>query len=153
MTKSIPCVVDTNVLHHANRQHFGSDLEARRKLARRLALLREIKEGHRPLLISRRVVQEYREHLRGPFNDYVQEFLSIAVSGATPISHNWVKLTGAERDRALKTCRFPAEDLFLLRTAYLKDRTTVIFSEERRVTKTDSCTHRYFSVHVRDPAV
>lgn len=145
-----PCVVDTDVLHHANQHFAAKDLKRRRALARRVQLLVEINRGERVLLTSKPLVDQYTRHLRPPFNDFVQMFLDLATRPAAHVRSNWANLSGSQRDQALNACRFPREDLFLLRTAYGEK--SVIFSEENRVVITDRCIHRYFRVHVENPA-
>jgi hypothetical protein len=144
-----PCVVDTDVLHHSNRDFPADDRRLRLKLARRIELLRQIAAGHRVLLVSRTLLGQYSHHLQRPFNLYLQEFLSVATQPTPNVRFNWAMLTGAQRDRAHRACRFPGEDILLLRTAY--GVRSVIFSEETRVVAADSCIHRYFRVHIQDP--
>lgn len=141
------CVVDTNVLHHANQSITSG---AKPKLRKRLGLLTQIVAGDTTLLISKAVLKEYREHLRPPFTDLVQAFWDAATRPAPNVRSNWKNLSGAERDRARKSCRFPQHDLFLLRTAY--GERSVIFTEEDILVARDECIHKYFGVHVRDPS-
>ena len=141
------CVVDTNVLHHANRRIANGQSA---KLRKRIALLTESVAGRVTLLISKALMNDYSQHLRPPFNDFVQAFWDAATRPAPNVRRNWRKLSGAERDRARWTCRFPQHDLFLLRTAYGEE--SVIYSEEQALVATDGCIHKFFKVHVRDPS-
>ena len=107
MPKNAPCVVDTNVIHHANQGLAMSEIAAKRRLSKRLQLLQEIRRGSRELLISRKLTDEYRTHLRPPFNDFVRAFLEIALGSTAQVVMSWTQLSGSDRDHALKRCRFP----------------------------------------------
>jgi hypothetical protein len=141
------CVVDTVVLQSANAS-LAHEPKAGRKRRGRLRLLRTISDGMLVVLYSQRLIAEYRARVREPRNDHIRAFFELLTSErAVP---NWASLTGSEHDVALKKCRFPQEDLHVLRTAYCGDETT-IFTEEARMLRTDRCIHREFSVHVREP--
>jgi hypothetical protein len=144
------CVVDTIVLHRANQARLGQREEGDALRERRLLLV-ELIQQRRTLLISRRVVQQYRDHLVRPLNDVVRAFLEYATAPdpSQEVVVNWSPLTGTERDLALGKCRFPQHDLFLLQTAY--GFASTILTEEPRLVRTDDCLHRRFGVHVRDP--
>lgn len=145
-----PCVIDTVVLHRANRSVVasGNELPA---LRRRQALLFEVVHGKRRLLISPRLVEEYSRHLVRPLNDIVRALLEYATAPMPPagVTMNWKRLTGSERDHALKRCRFPKHDLHLLQTAF--GEVSIIFTEEKSLTRAGECIHQKFRVWVSDP--
>lgn len=139
------CVVDTVVLVNANK--LLSDTEHDAMFARRLKLLESIQSGKYIVLISKKLMQEYNKELPQPRNDFIKAFFEIVSDSSRSVT-NWVKLTGALREIAHK-CRFPWEDMHVLRTAIRERSTSTIFSEENRMLVTDKCIHREVRVHIR----
>lgn len=118
-------------------------------IRRRLDLLTRILEGRLQLLLSGRLLIEYKQQLRSPRNDHVRALFEI-IDRADRVVWNWRKpWSGAERDKASR-CRFPQEDQHVLRTA-VRDTTTTIYTEERRMLRVDDCIHRSFRVHINAP--
>jgi hypothetical protein len=142
--------IDTTVLRRANVPLVGNRASAT-LLARRLSLLQRIQRREITILLSERLLQEYREQLRIPLNDFVRTFLEIVTTpDGTHVLMNWKNpWSGGDRARA-RGCRFPQEDDHVLRTA-IRGQRTAIYSEENRMLATDACIYREFRVHVQEP--
>lgn len=142
--------VDTTVLRRANVPLVGNRASAA-LMARRLSLLQRVQRRELIILLSERLLQEYREQLRIPLNDYVRAFLEcVTTPDGTRVLMNWkTPWSHGDRSRA-RGCRFPLEDDHVLRTA-IRGRRTAIYSEERRMLATDDCIYREFRVHVQEP--
>ncbi len=142
--------IDTTVLRRANVPLVGNRASAT-LLARRLSLLQRIQRREITILLSERLLQEYREQLPVPLNDFVRAFLEIVTTpDGTHVLMNWKNpWSGGDRSRA-RGCRFPQEDDHVLRTAIRAQR-TAIYSEENRMLATDACIYREFRVHVQEP--
>ena len=142
-------VVDTCVLQKANAP-IGAGIKEASKFAKRLELLRRIRRGQLHVLISSKLLAEYRRQVRQPRNVFVQVFMEMVASpdGATSIT-NWCRWSGNNRGCASK-CRFPREDYHVLRTA-IHEKESAILSEEHRMLITDACIHNKLRVHVIDP--
>ena len=142
--------IDTTVLRRANVPLEGNRASAR-LLARRLSLLQRIQRREIIILLSKRLLQEYREQLPIPTNDFIRAFLEIVTTpDNTHVQMNWRNpWSGGDRNRA-RGCRFPEEDDHVLRTA-IRGQRTAIYSEENRMLLTDACIYREFQVHVLEP--
>ena len=143
------CVVDTTVLQKANAP-ITKPVARGSKFARRLAVLRGIREGRIVALHSPRLIQEYEEHVKEPRNEFVRAFFELLnnVGRATcNATYNWPPWTGAVKEKARK-CRFPREDYHVLRTA-IRGTPSTIITEEERMLRTDACIYRELRVHVR----
>jgi len=114
--------------------------------ARRLAVLRGIREGRIVALHSPRLIQEYEQHVKEPRNEFVRAFFEL-LDDVGRATYNWHPWTGAVKEKA-KKCRFPPEDYHVLRTAIRGNPSTII-TEEDRVLRTDRCIYRRLRVHVR----
>ena len=146
---SKPCVVDTMVLRKANAA-LTKQPHQHRDFSRRLALLSRIQRSELQVLISEKLIHEYRQQIEEPRNDFVKSFFELLLDPAKSKPNYHKPWSGKER-QAQHDCRFPPEDVHVLRTAVLTDHPSTIFSEEERMLKTDACIHRRFSVHVSDP--
>ena len=142
------CVIDTMVLRKANAPLRDAPREGR-AFAKRLALLQRIRNDELRVLISAKLIAEYRQQVLAPRNDFVTSFFAI-LDDTTRCKRNWPPWPG-RRKAQQDQCRFPAEDTHVLRTAFLDDEQSTIFTEEKRMLPTDACIHRNFGVHVRDP--
>jgi hypothetical protein len=137
-------VVDTCVLQAANAPLEHTPREGRAILDR-IALLKRLLDGVLTPAWSKALWDEYQEHVPEPGrNDFIVAFYALLAQ--TPPTYT--KLTGAQRSR-LRTCRYPPEDVHLLRTALPGPAT--IATEEDRLLRVDAPVHRYFQVHVRTP--
>jgi|SRR6267378_1939868 len=142
--------IDTTVLRRANVALEGNRASAK-LLARRLSLLQRIQRREITILLSKRLLQEYREQLPIPLNEFVRAFLEIVTTpDGRHVLMNWKNpWSGGDRSRA-RGCRFPEEDDHVLRTA-IRGQRTAIYSEENRMLMTDDCIYREFRVHVQEP--
>jgi hypothetical protein len=142
--------IDTTVLRRANVPLVGNRAFAR-LLARRLALLQRIQRSEITVLLSDRLLREYREQLSTPHNEFIRAFLELVTRpDGTHVVMNWrTPWSSGDRSKA-RECRFPAEDDHVLRTA-IRGQRTAIYSEEHRMLVTDACIYREFRVHVREP--
>jgi len=142
-------VVDTGVLQKANAP-VGEEVRERSKFARRLRLLSRVKRRLLRVLVSERLLAEYRRQVPKPRNDFVRAFFELLTQpgGAVP---NWCRWSGSNRSHA-SDCRFPPEDYHVLRTAIYPTGSTIL-SEEHRMLVTDACIYRRLRVHVIDPTV
>ena len=115
--------------------------------------LQTIQAGERTALISTQLLQEYRQILESR-NDFVNIVKAICEIRSDPgkCVYNWRKpWGGAERER-IRRCRFPREDVRVLRTAVtVKSTQSIIYTEEQRMLVSDACVHRNFRVHIRVP--
>lgn len=151
MGTSRECVIDTTVLQKANAPLCQSP-SARSQFRTRLSLLEKIRKGTLIVLISPRLLHEYSQQVRSPRNDLIKAFFEILArrgpGGAVP---NWhTPWGGSQRSKASK-CRFPREDMHVLRTAVRPNRSWIV-TEEDRMLRTDACIHREFSVHIVHPS-
>jgi hypothetical protein len=139
------CVIDTVILQKANATITREPRPAA-LFRRRLALLTEIANGTRQLLISQRLLTEYEQRIPSPRNDFIRAFFEL-VQQPDRVIWNW-KRPWSGNDRAtMRRCRYPGEDEHVLRTA-IRDRQSVIFSEENRMCRADVCVFRNFRVHI-----
>jgi len=142
------CAIDTSVLQKANA------LVTKRPrptsvFARRIRLLRDVFAGRRTVLISRRLLAEYRSKLPSPRNDVILAFFAFLADPARPNRiENWPRWRGSDREKARK-CRFPAHDNHVLRTAIRPNRSAII-TEDSRMLQADKCIYRDFRVHIVD---
>jgi predicted nucleic acid-binding protein len=144
----VKAVVDTNVLQKANAA-IENQPRSGRKFLKRLELLKAIHGGTIKILVSRKLLNEYRQQIREPRNLYVQNFFAL-LTQPDGVVLNWTSWSGQVREKASR-CRFPNEDRHLLRTAICPNERTQIISEEIRLLRTDTCIYREFSIHVIDP--
>lgn len=143
------CVIDTMILQKANAP-IRVPLREGSLIRGRLNLLRRIQNAELVVLVSKKLLHEYREHVRSPRNDAVTAFFALvaAPDGRRAISNWHTPWSTAEQEKAGK-CGFPKHDDHLLRTAILPDDASTIVTEETRLLKTDDCIYRAFGVHVR----
>jgi hypothetical protein len=137
-------VVDTMVVQKANaplvhRPRSSAQINAR------FQLLLAMYERRLVLLVSKMLLKEYETKVPEPRNDYVKAFLELAVSPGRAIV-NWAAWSGARRENA-RRCRFPREDVHLLRTA-IRPQPSLLFTEEKRILNTQACVHRLFHVRI-----
>ena len=142
------CVLDTMVLQKANARLTTRPRE-KTQFALRVRLLQRIANGELRVLISPKLLSEYRRQVVEPRNDFVSAFLEL-VTDASRHRFNWAILSGTELDQTRK-CRFPREDLHVLRTAVLEDERSTLFSEEKRILASARCILRHFRVAIRNP--
>ena len=141
-------VVDTVVLQKANAP-IQPPLREGSKIARRVCVLKRIRSGDWIVLISERLLEEYREHVREPRNDFVRAFFEI-VSDPQRRVLNWkTPWSGSLRVKARK-CRFPSEDKHVLRTAIRPDPSAIV-TEEDRMLRSHKCILREFRVSIIPP--
>jgi hypothetical protein len=139
-------VIDTTVLQKANAA-ITVRPGRQSRFARRLRLLSQIRDGHITVLISARLLTEYRKQVKSPRNDFVRLFFEILDDPGRAV-YNWSHWSGREREAAQR-CRFPREDVHVLRTATRPHATTIV-TEEHRMLRADACLYRELRVHVRD---
>lgn len=138
-------VIDTCVLRKANAE-LKVESREHRTFVKRVALLRNIAEGALSVLISNKLITEYRAQITEPRNEFVRAFLEALTSGSAVF--NWPPFTGAEKEN-MRRCNFPHEDKHVLRTA--KGKPSTIITEEARMLAADRCIHRTFNVHIDEP--
>ncbi len=146
---SKPCVIDTMVLRKANAA-LTKQPQQHRDFAKRLALLSRIQQAELQVLYSQKLLHEYRQQIEEPRNDFVKSFFELLLDPAKSKLNYHKPWSGKER-QAERDCRFPPEDVHVLRTAVLPNQPSTIFSEEERMLSTDACLYRHFSVHVLNP--
>ena len=140
------CVIDTTILQKANALLTREPRE-RSLFVRRLRLLQRIANAELTVLISKKLLAEYREQLPEPRNDTVEVFFAL-IDDPSRAVHNWKKRwSGSDREKA-RRCRYPMEDDHVLRTA-LRPNASTIFSEEKRMLAADECIYLNFRVHIR----
>jgi hypothetical protein len=144
------CVIDTMILQKANAPLTRAPRE-RSDFVIRLALLKRIERRDLIVLISQKVLHQYRQQIPKPRNDLIRSFFELLTAhGAGPVKWNRKRQwAGADQDKARK-CRFPYHDVHLLRTAAQPQESTIV-TEEPRLLITDRCIHREFRVHIRHP--
>jgi len=142
--------LDTTVLRRANVALQGNRAAAT-LLARRLCLLQRIRSKQICLLISRNLIEEYRQQLLPCRNDLVKAFLELATKpDGKHVVINWkASWSGGDRGRA-RECRYPAEDDHVLRTA-IRNEPSTIYTEEMRMLNVDACIYKEFGVHIQKP--
>ncbi|MGD0768737.1 MAG: hypothetical protein ABSB42_11175 [Tepidisphaeraceae bacterium] len=145
---AILAVVDTLVLQKANASLENQPRETS-KFSKRLQLLKSIQAGRIRVLVSSKLIGEYRRQVREPRNVFIQNFFALLTQGNLALS-NWVPWSGSVSEKAGR-CRFPREDPHVLQTAIHNTERTWILTEEMRMLKTDQCIYRQFSVHIDDP--
>ncbi|MDI7267458.1 MAG: hypothetical protein QME96_05645 [Myxococcota bacterium] len=142
--------VDTRVLRGANAPIDTRAPKPGSIFAARHRLLRRIVEGNYVVLVSRRLLGEYREQIPRPLGDFVTAFFALL---GTPARWrcNWQRRWRGER-AAARQCRFPPHDDHVLRTAIRKDGAeSTLFAEEPALPAADACIHRRFAVHILPP--
>lgn len=142
-------VVDTCVLQKANAP-IVVGVKGHSKFSKRLKLLSRLSRGHLTVMISAKLIAEYRRNVPEPRNDFVRAFFELLAKPSGAVV-NWCRWSGQHRSYA-RGCRFPHEDDHVLRTA-ICDSGSTILSEEDRMLVTDACIHRKLRVHVVDPTV
>src|SRR5258706_14631690 len=140
--------LDTTVVFKANVPLTLGREGAR--LARRLNLLRQIRHREVVVLVSLRLLHEYVQQVK-PHNEFTKAFLELATSpDGSHVILNWKNSwSGDERSRA-RQCRYPAEDVHVLRTA-IRETPTTIYTEEARMLAANTCIFRAFGVHIAEP--
>lgn len=146
----IEAVVDTTVIRRANVA-LSSGRGKATLLSKRLKLLCRIQENKLIVLISPRLLYEYKQQIKSPMNEFVRAFFELlAAPHGKSVITNWKRpWSGSDRAKAAR-CRFPNEDKHVLRTAVRGHRTT-IYTEEGRMLITNACLYREFKVHVFSP--
>lgn len=139
-------VIDTTVLVAANKM-LTAPPRANSKFRRRLDLLAQLRDGVITVLISERLLHEYKRQIPRPRNDFVDAFFKLLLDSGSAINH-YAQWRGGDRDRA-RYCRFPREDDHVLRTAW-RDNPSTILTEEQRMLSADACIYREFRVHIHD---
>jgi len=139
-------VVDTCVLQKANAP-IADGVREKSLLAKRVRLLRDIRNGNVLILYSRRLLHEYNQQVRSPRNDFVRAFFALLEDPDRSLL-NWAKWTSANREIAFGKCRYPPEDAHVLRTA-IRPAASRIITEEERMLLADECIYRFFRVHIR----
>ena len=143
------CVVDTTVLQKANAP-LKQKLREHSQFAARHRLLHNLFTGKQTLLVSKRLLHEYRTQIPEPRNENIRMLFELISDHSGRILFNWKKpWSGGDRDKAHR-CRFPNEDTHVLRTA-VRPSGSVIITEEGRMLSADSCIHRQFRVHIIKP--
>lgn len=142
------CVIDTMILQKANAAITQTPKD-RSQFRKRIDLLQQVSDGHVRVLLSRKLIQEYREKLPELRNEAIRAFWDLLAS-PDRVQWNWPPWGGAERSHATK-CRFPREDWHLLRTAIRTGERTRLYSEEDRVLVARACILRSFDVQIVDP--
>jgi hypothetical protein len=142
--------IDTTVLVGANITQTPEPAESALQAAR-LALIQRIQGHQAAVLISAKLVAEYRKQITTYRNDSVRLFFELLTKpDGSHVILNWRTPWGhAELARA-RACRFPKEDLHVLRTAVRDDRTT-LYSEEGRVLAAHPCIRKKFDVVISTP--
>jgi len=148
-------VIDTSVLQKANAS-LETEPRAVSLFRKRLDLLRTVVEHKVEVLFSRRLIDEYKQQVAEPRNDFIKAFFAL-IEAPGRVSFNWPQWSGQRRSDA-RFCRFPQEDDHVLRTAIRPrrrggyDPSVIIADGEDRMLNTDRCIHRRFRVHVWDLA-
>ena len=142
--------IDTTVLVGANITQTLKPAAAALQAAR-LALLQRIQDHQAAVLISARLVAEYRRQITTYKNEFVRLFFDLLTKpDGSHVILNWRTPWGhAELARA-RYCRFPYEDLHVLRTA-VRDSQTTMYSEEGRVLAAHPCIRNEFDVVISEP--
>ena len=144
MVKSKPEIaIDTTVLVNSNQPLITVPKQGS-LFQRRLLLLGQIRDGKRMVLISKRLLAEYDKQIPKPRNDFLIAFFQIIDLRKCVV--NYASWTHDRRAKARK-CRYPKEDDHVLRTA-LRDHSTEIVSEEKRMLQSGKCIKREFRVSI-----
>ena len=144
------CVVDTTVLQKANAALTAPPRE-HALFRHRVRLLGHIRDGQLTVLMSDRLLAEYRRQVKSPRNDYIRAFFEI-LDDPTRHTRNWEKRWGGGRQEPARKCRYPEHDDHVLRTAIRPGNNTTIFSEDKRMLDADACIYGHFRVHIHDPS-
>ena len=147
--KSTYAVVDTMVLQKANAPITKPPGPAS-EFRKRLELLKQLQRGHFTALISAQLLHEYKKQLSEPRNDYTKTFFEL-LADPQKRKENYHKPWSARRREDLAKCRFPGEDEHVLRTAFMEDNPSTIYTEEKRMLKSEACVWMRFRVQIRNP--
>lgn len=139
------CVVDTMILQKANAPLAHHPREGR-LFMRRIALLNLISAGSIRVLISTKLLEEYRRQILSPRNEYISTFFRL-LDNPDRVLWNWATPWSGKQRTAARSCRYPREDDHLLRTA-LRDGRSEILTEEGRLLAVDACVYRKLQVHI-----
>lgn len=139
------CVIDTSVLPKANAP-MTSRARRRSVFVRRIDLLVDVQEGRKTVLISEKLLAEYKRKLPSPRNDYIRAFFELVLDPSRRIK-NWARWPGGDREKARK-CGFPAHEDHVLRTA-IRPNPSVIVTEDQKMLNADACIYRAFRVQIR----
>ena len=142
------CAIDTTVLQKANAPLTNVPRE-RSLFRRRLNLLKQIQAGTNTILISRKLLAEYRRQVSVPRNDFIRAFFALLADPVRPIWNWQYRWSGGTREKA-RGCRYPEEDDHVLRTA-IRPTPSTIFTEEYRMLIADECIYLCFRVHISLP--
>ena len=139
------CVVDTMILQKSNAALTRQPRDGR-FFVRRVRLLTDINAGSVKVLISGKLLSEYRRQIQSPRNEYVKTFFEL-LDRPDRVIWNWTKRWPGGRRAAARDCHYPGEDIHLLRTA-IREVDSEIVTEEDRLLRVDACIHRRFRVHI-----
>src|SRR5438876_12394660 len=110
------------ILQSANAL-LTTEPRARSLFVRRIRLLTRIQKGDLLALYSKALVSEYAQHVLSPRNEYVRGFLALLTDGPRSLL-NWKRhWSGGDREKVRK-CRYPSEDVHVLRTAVCPEGST-----------------------------
>jgi hypothetical protein len=135
------------VLRKANAP-LEHEPRAGREFVKRVKLLQSLAAGARVVLCSSRLVSEYREQVKEPRNDFVRLFFALLDTPRARL--NWPRWSGQARANRHR-CRFPKHDEHVLRTAWLENEQSVLFTEEGAQLASRDCIRRAFGVEIADP--
>jgi hypothetical protein len=142
--------IDTTVLVGANITQTPQQAAAAPQAAR-LALLRRIQDRKAAVLISAKLLAEYRKQITTFKNEFVRIFLDLlTMPDGSHVILNWRTPWGHAEVARAHQCRFPYEDLHVLRTA-VRDGRTTMYSEEGRVLAAHPCIRKEFDVAISAP--
>jgi hypothetical protein len=146
----LECAIDTTVLQKSNAPLTMAPGEQSR-FRNRLDLLKRIQSRSIGVLISNQLLAEYQKQVRCPRNDYVRAFFELlSRQNSCGVVKNYARFSRADKEKAGR-CRYPKEDIHVLRTAIRPGRNTVIYSEEYAMIAADKCIYRRFRVRIEDP--
>lgn len=127
-------VVDTVVLIDCD----GKIVEGAGSAA--IALLERIRNGKCIVMISQKLMSEYKAKLPRPRTEVVRLFLELLTAGGTNVTVNWARLGDVKA--VVNHCRFPWHDRHLMQTAWSCDRNVAhgcIVSTDAYVLKSARC--------------
>jgi predicted nucleic acid-binding protein len=150
MGETKECVIDTMILQKANAPLTRPPRE-RSFFRVRVGILNRILRGRLTVLVSAKLIVEYRKQVPSPRNDHIKAFFELLERGHRgSVILNWKKRwSGSDREKA-RGCRYPKEDDHVLRTA-IRPSASYIVTEENRMLKSNMCIYRRFRVHIVHP--
>lgn len=145
---ALECVIDTGIIQKTNAT-ITTDPAAASHFLKRVRLLSRVHAGQIKPLVSKRLLAEYAKQVEKPRNETVRLFFETLDKPDGAI-WNWRTPWSRGQAAQARRCRFPKEDVHLLRTA-LRDHGGLILSEEARVLACDKALHLHFGVHTSLP--